>query len=83
MGEEHLQLSVRLSLQSPGLVEFKRQIGKTLAILAVVLSSCNNGQVKQTGDPQIDTFVETHHQTLIETDTILIKLEAKRDSLNQ
>jgi predicted Mrr-cat superfamily restriction endonuclease len=78
-GEEELQISVKLNLQSPGSVEFIRQIGRTLIILGFALSSCTSG--KETGNKEVDTFVKVNKPLLDQTDKVIKKLDGDREKI--
>jgi restriction system protein len=81
-GEENNLLSIRLNVQSPGLVEIKRQVGKTIVVLSLLFSACDGGNIKQTGNPQVDSFAQQHIATLNKIDTAMTNLEIDRERIN-
>lgn len=74
--------SIRLNLQSPGNIEFKLPIGKTLVTLSAVLAlSCgNNNNVQHSNE--LTTFANTHSDTLNRINNSMIDLEVDRDRIN-
>jgi len=79
LGEESLQISVKLNLQSPGSVEFIRKVGRTLIILGFALSSCTSGE--ETGNKKVDDFIKVNQPLLDKTDTIIKKLDGDREKM--
>ncbi|MEO3403243.1 hypothetical protein AAFN85_05040 [Mucilaginibacter sp. CAU 1740] len=79
--------SIKLNLQSPGKIEFKVQTGKTLIILAAVLSiasGCapNNHQMTVQDRQKLDTFVEVHQDTIRKAETEIEELKVDKSNIN-
>jgi restriction system protein len=79
LGEEDFQISVKLNLQSPGSVEFIRKVGRTLIILGFTLASCTSG--KETGNGQVDKFIEVNQPLIDKIDTSIKQLDGDREKL--
>lgn len=73
--------SIRLNLQSPGNIEFKLPIGKTLVALSAILAlSCNNHNAAT--NTELTTFANTHSDTLNKINQSMIDLEVDREKIN-
>ncbi|WP_395061343.1 hypothetical protein [Flavobacterium sp.] len=74
--------SIRLNLQSPGNIEFKLPIGKTLVALSAILAiACGNNNNVQ-NDNELTTFANTHSDTLNRINNSMIDLEVDRERIN-
>lgn len=84
LGEEIDKNSIRLNLQSPGKIEFKLPVGKSLIILATILShvSCNNVDAIGIKDKKLGQFAEVHSDTLSEVKGSMDELEVDKDKIN-
>ena len=81
LNEDIQDNSIRLNLQSPGNIEFKLPIGKTLVALSAILAlSCNNHNV--TTNTELTTFANTHSDTLNRINKSMIDLEVDREKIN-
>lgn len=75
--------SIRLNLQSPGQIEFKLPVGKSLITLATILSlTCCNSEPHKSNSPEIDTFVEAKTDTINNIRKSMIDLEVNKDKIN-
>jgi restriction system protein len=73
--------SIRLNLQSPGNIEFKLPIGKTLVTLSAILAlSCNNHNAPINNE--LTTFANIHSDTLNKINQSMIDLEVDREKIN-
>lgn len=78
--------SIRLNLQSPGKIEFKLPSGKSLIILALILSTtCSTDReipkaIKE--DKQLTEFMEIESDTIIKVKEAMIELEADYNKIN-
>ena len=75
--------SIRLNLQSPGKIEFKLLVGKSLITLATILSltCCKDGKQKS-NIPKLDKFIETHNDTINKIKKSMNELEVDKDRIN-
>lgn len=92
-GEEIDNSSICLNLQSPGLIEFKLAVGKSLVALATLLSlTCcninpnadgnnliNNGQQQ---NPELMQFIETNNDTIGKIRLAMDTLDVNKDKIN-
>jgi hypothetical protein len=75
--------SIRLNLQSPGNIEFKLPIGKTLVALSAILAiSCGGNNNNFQNNNELTTFVNTHSDTLNRINNSMIDLEVDRERIN-
>ena len=83
LGEEIDKNSIRLHLQSPGQIEFKLPIGKSLITLAAILSltACNDDK-QQIQSPELSNFVIVHQDTISKIKTSMTELEADKEKIN-
>lgn len=83
LGEQIDNNSIRLHLQSPGQIEFKLPIGKSLITLAAILSlTCCNDDKEQLQSPELNTFVNVNQDTISKIKTAMTELEADKDKIN-
>ncbi|PTQ92405.1 hypothetical protein C8P68_1125 [Mucilaginibacter yixingensis] len=79
--------SIRLNLQSPGKIEFKLHSGKTLIILAAVLSiasgcTLNSDQISTADNHKLEKFVTIHQDTIQQAEQGIDELKVDRDKIN-
>lgn len=83
LGEQIDNNSIRLHLQSPGQIEFKLPIGKSLITLAAILSlTCCNDDKQAIQSPELNTFVNVNQDTISKIKTSMTELEADKDKIN-
>lgn len=82
LAESDQKLTVKINVQSPGLFEIRRRIGKSIVILALLISSCNGDAIVPTGNKKIDNFAKDNLDTLKTIDSALISLQIDRKFLN-
>lgn len=87
LNEDIDQNSIKLNLQSPGLIEFKLPIGKTLTILAAVLimASCDNPDnvnISQPDKENLTELMDVHQETIEKIAVTLDELEVDRERMN-
>jgi restriction system protein len=87
LNEDTSNSSIKLNLQSPGKIEFKLESGKTLIILAALLSftSCGNpGEIpiKKAEIEGLSEFAEVHQAAIDSTQTAFNELKVDRDKIN-
>ena len=75
--------SIRLNLQSPGNIEFKLPVGKTLVMLSAILAmSCNNNNNNANHNNELTNFTNTQTDTLNRINSSMIDLEVDKDKIN-
>lgn len=74
---------VKINLQSPGKMELIKDVGKSLAILAFMLSAVSCGEEKTQDDPQIQALFKENSATLNDTKKRLDSLEINFNELTQ
>ncbi len=73
--------SIRLNLQSPGLIEIKSHVGKSLVVLVLILSlTCCERNINTT--PQMNRFIETKSDTIELIKQAMEELEVDKDKIN-
>lgn len=83
LGEQIDNNSIRLHLQSPGQIEFKLPIGKSLITLAAILSlTCCNDDKQPIKSPELNTFVNVNQDTISKIKKSMTELEADKDKIN-
>jgi restriction system protein len=90
LGEEIDKNSIRLNLQSPGKIEFKLPVGKSLIILATIISlTCctdeqqSQGTVQQSANPELHSFIQSHSDSLINIKKSMDELEVDKEKINR
>ncbi|MES2566220.1 MAG: hypothetical protein V4565_05105 [Bacteroidota bacterium] len=74
--------SIRLNLQSPGQIEFKMPVGKSLVTLATILSiTCCSPNNRNT-PRELEQFIEANQDTIDKIRTSMDVLEVNRDKIN-
>ncbi len=81
LGEEIDKNSIRLNLQSPGKIEFKLPVGKSLITLAIILSLTSCGDTTTT-NTTLKEFTKTHQDTLSEVKKSMDDLEVDKNKIN-
>jgi hypothetical protein len=74
--------SIRLNLQSPGQIEFKLPVGKSLVTLASILSltCCNNNH--KSNSPELNKFIEAKTDTIEKIRNSMNELEVNKEKIN-
>jgi restriction system protein len=82
LGEAIDKNSIRLNLQSPGKIEFKLLIGKSLVTLATIMSltCCDNDS--HTDNHDLHSFIQVHSDTLAEIKKSMNELEVDKEKIN-
>lgn len=74
--------SIRLNLQSPGNIEFKLPVGKTLVALSAILAiACGDNNNVQNND-ELTNFAKAQSDTLERINNSMLELEVDRERIN-
>ncbi|MEN7549071.1 hypothetical protein AAG747_14205 [Rapidithrix thailandica] len=84
LNEEIDYNAIRLNLQSPGKIEFKLQVGKSLIILAAVLSltCCDSSSANIQHKEELENIIEINNDTLQSIKNVMDELEVDRQKIN-
>lgn len=75
--------SIRLNLQSPGQIEFKLPIGKSLITAATILSlTCCSENYQKSNSTEINKFIEVNTDTINKIKNSMNELEADKEKIN-
>ena len=81
--EELDQFFVKINLQSPGKIELIKKAGKSLAVLAFLLSAVACGEEKVEMDPKLQKIYDENASVLIDTKTKIDTLDINISELTQ
>jgi restriction system protein len=83
LDEQIEKSSIRLNLQSPGQIEFKVPVGKSLITLATILSlTCCNNEHQEIKSVELNNFVNTHIDTIEKINNSMNELEVDKEKIN-